>query len=167
MISIEVSKIQVKIPSKIYEDVILKGDASRNTGQAVERCGIIVGRKDGDVIIVTHLIEDEKPEEQGAFHVLRETAHVHPLLRIIVKDDPTVDYIGEWHTHPNGPSRPSMIDHASMMEMIGNPAFGNVIWGILIVFPRDNDAICYYYAEDLIVKIECIIQSDSKLIYPE
>ena len=52
----------------------------------------------------------------------------------------TFNYIGEWHSHPNFAVRPSDVDIASMLELVGEASFkGN--FAVLMIARLDADEL--------------------------
>lgn len=127
-----------------------------------ERAGILMGKKkefpDQIQIKVTHIIEDLNPNFRSPFSVERITNHVYIQMEEIKKEHSNLDYIGEWHTHPNGPKQGSFLDHLSMLEMIDNPNFGRIFWVVLLIFLPKSPPIGYYYDKDNIMSITINIQ---------
>jgi len=127
-----------------------------------ERAGILIGKKskfsDQIQIKVTHIIEDLNPDFSSPYSVERITNHIYTQMEKIKKEHPDLDYIGEWHTHPNGLKQGSFLDHLSMFEMIENPAFGNIFWVILLIFIPKYFPIVYYYDKNNATSIPVKIQ---------
>ena len=55
-------------------------------------------------------------------HFVRDVEHHHQALEQFFDrtghDYRTFNYLGEWHSHPNFPSRPSVTDLCSMQELV-------------------------------------------------
>ncbi|MBF0304990.1 MAG: M67 family metallopeptidase [Alphaproteobacteria bacterium] len=81
-----------------------------------EACGLVVGRREGDTLIVTRVVEatnvvqpDDRPKR---FEVDPETR-----IRLEKRLRGTPDeLIGHWHSHPFGPPSPSARDLAQAYE---------------------------------------------------
>ncbi len=132
-----------------------------------ERAGILIGKKSkfsGQIQIkITHVIEDSNPNFSSRYSVERITNHIYTQMEKIKKEHPDLDYIGEWHTHPNGLKQGSFLDHLSMFEMIENPAFGNIFWVILLIFIPKSFPIGYYYDKNNVISIPVKIQIENEV----
>lgn len=146
--------IVVKIPQILVTPFLITKDLSKDFKLENERCGIIVGKRKKNQILITNLIEDESPRLKDPFQVFRETSHIYPDLINSIKKNSEIDYLGEWHTHPNGPMRASIVDHISMKEMINNPIYGNIYWAILLLFLPEQKIVVYYYDSEYSKKIK-------------
>ena len=121
------------ISSKNYRKFFLTENTTLTMGNK-ERCGILVGKRlNEEDFSVDYVIQDINPIIQGKYKVVRSTKSVYPSLQKIINEDYNVDYIGEWHTHPFGPSQPSLCDLLTMENMINNPVYGNIDWAIMIL----------------------------------
>ncbi len=155
---IKANKIVIQLPKFIHEQTIVSKEGLEIEGERVERCGILVGKRDDPYLVsITDLIEDSSPLEQTPFQVYRETSHVYPQLLEAMKLNPTVDYIGEWHTHPNGPYCASLVDHYSMISMLNNLAFGNIEWVVMVVFLPNRKINGFFYRDYHVMQVNCIL----------
>lgn len=135
-------KIRVEIQESLYNQYF---NPEKNRNNQLERCGILVGKKLSDeLFLITEIIEDVKPISQSTFGVFRSTEHIYPKLIKSIEQNPDTDYLGEWHTHPNGPDSASFIDLLSMRSMINNPSYGDVEWAILLIIIKYQREILYY-----------------------
>jgi len=149
-------KIIIELPISIYQSFGFSKIKTNSYSLKNERCGIVVGtRIDYEKINITHLIEDKTPLLQNPFQVLRVTSHIYPELIRLIENNGNIDYLGEWHTHPNGPICASWIDHSTMKEMVNNLEFGDLKWVILMIFLPDQKIVSYYYENNNYSKIEC------------
>ncbi len=127
-----------------------------------ERAGILMGNKkefpDQIQIKVTHIIEDLNTNFRTPLSVERITNHIYTQMEEIKREHPDLDYIGEWHTHPNGSKQASFLDHLSMLEMIDNPNFGKILWVVLLIFVPKSPPVGYYYEKENIISITINIQ---------
>ena len=148
--------IIVELPQKLIQALRLSSPKANSHSLENERCGIIVGKRETyERIRITKLIEDKYPVIQSPFEILRETSHIYPELVNLVNENNYFDYLGEWHTHPNGPMRASFMDHISMKEMVNNPSFGELSWIILLIFFPGQKFVTYYYENDFCKQIDC------------
>ncbi len=120
-----------------------------------ERCGILVGKKlKEDEYLVSKIIEDKNPIHCGPFAVTRNIKNVYSQLLDEIDKDQSLDYLGEWHTHPFGPNSPSLVDIMSIKEMINNPLFGTLDWIIMVVFFPNSQQKAYFFTNEIFQEME-------------
>ncbi|WP_371806873.1 Mov34/MPN/PAD-1 family protein [Candidatus Lokiarchaeum ossiferum] len=136
-------KIRAEIQKSLYNQYF---NRDKHWSYQLERCGILVGKKISDeYFLITEIIEDVNPISQSPFGVFRSTEHIYPKLIESIEQNPDSDYLGEWHTHPNGPNSASFIDILSMRSMINNPIYGDIEWAILLIIIKYQREILYYF----------------------
>lgn len=101
-----------------------------------ETGGILIGRRDGLHITVTHIVGPGPRATHKRDRFWRDGQHAkRELDRIYAKTSGVSDYIGEWHSHPvSGP--PSTVDQATMRRISQDPAYATTV-PVLAVVQRD------------------------------
>jgi [CysO sulfur-carrier protein]-S-L-cysteine hydrolase len=70
-----------------------------------------------------HFVRDPKLHEKAIHRFFERTGHNYERF----------NYLGEWHSHPSFPTRPSTTDIRSMRRIIGEPNIGANFAALLIV----------------------------------
>jgi len=113
-------KFQVEIPGHLVNDII--GVCAKADG--AETGGILVGIYiDGWTrAFVTDLMDAPADSKGAARHFERGISGVRDELIRLWSGVPRKYYLGEWHSHPDGPPWPSDEDMASMRAIARDPA---------------------------------------------
>ena len=82
---------------------------ARASADGLETGGILLGHDDGDMMHVTIAGGPGPDAVREKRRFLRDLAHARALADHAYERDISV-WIGEWHTHPNGPPEPSDVD---------------------------------------------------------
>jgi integrative and conjugative element protein (TIGR02256 family) len=94
--------------------------AQLRAGRAAERGGILVGliHRKRRIVYVTDAIAPSR-DSRGTSRFFVRGVRDYPELLLEVEDRTggILGYVGEWHTHPKGPSSPSPRDMASVREL--------------------------------------------------
>lgn len=95
--------------------------------------GVFVGFKQEKLVVIEDvLIPDDF--ENGKTIFVRHPGTLNDRLELIFKKtNGKSTYIGEWHSHPNGPATPSSTDITAMKEIAGNEKIGNSNPTLMIV----------------------------------
>lgn len=104
------------------------------SADGLETGGILLGHDDGDTLRVT-IAGDPGPgalREKRRF--LRDLAHARALADDAYEHDSSV-WIGEWHTHPDGPPEPSDVDLATYAKHLADDRLGFDRFLSVIVLP--------------------------------
>jgi integrative and conjugative element protein (TIGR02256 family) len=76
-----------------------------------ERGGLLLGHRKADAIQLTSATFPNAWDQGAPTRFYRsERGHCVIALRAWLKSGMTVDWVGEWHTHPGGSAAPSFID---------------------------------------------------------
>ncbi len=76
-----------------------------------EAGGILLGYRRGDHFEVIHATEPSEIDKRSRFHFVREAKyHSEIASKLWAKSNGTINYIGEWHTHPEETPTPSSLD---------------------------------------------------------
>lgn len=97
--------------SRGHRDVIVR--AARNT-YPNECCGLLLGRREGDDLIVDEVVESENlsAHPENSFEIdMRLRLRLQRELRGTGRD-----IVGHYHSHPDGPAEPSARDRAEAWE---------------------------------------------------
>lgn len=90
-------------------DVISKH--RQNTPSKLEAGGILLGYRRGNHIHIAHASEPQKNDKRQRFNFFRQDQkHQELATSLWYSSGETIDYIGEWHTHPVKIPSPSSID---------------------------------------------------------
>lgn len=75
-----------------------------------ESGGIILGERRGKHVIIEFITVPQKGDiKRRQFFHRRDPQHV-VHAKALIKNNPTISYLGEWHTHPQRIPKPSMLD---------------------------------------------------------
>jgi integrative and conjugative element protein (TIGR02256 family) len=90
----------------------------QNGAMASEAGGILLGSRRGRHIEVTMATSPKQSDKQGrtAFHRLSDYHQVY-AIRAWRRLGKTVDYVGEWHTHPESTPSPSGVDKSEWSKL--------------------------------------------------
>jgi proteasome lid subunit RPN8/RPN11 len=80
--------------------------------------GILVGRYEEDCSIA--FIEETllpKKYTSSRYYFDRGSEGLKHQLEVYYRKKPKLFYVGEWHTHPDGPATPSLLDKSTMLEL--------------------------------------------------
>lgn len=94
--------------------------------------GVLLGRENSKIYI-EELIEDSTSEDRSPVHFVRNIQGIWESINIYAKENYPNDYIGEWHTHPEGFTNPSIIDDYQMFSIIDSPYFGFIRKAVLLI----------------------------------
>jgi integrative and conjugative element protein (TIGR02256 family) len=67
----------------------------------------------------------------------RDVPHAQALADLVYRTDGSI-WIGEWHTHPAGPARPSRRDLTSYRRMLSDPELAFRVFLTVIVIPGED-----------------------------
>ena len=83
--------------------------------------------------------------ESSRYHFERGSEGLNEILEMHYTATPSLIYVGEWHTHPDGPARPSGTDLKAMRELASDPAvlINNPV--LLILEMRKKQFACEWY----------------------
>lgn len=68
----------------------------------------------------------------------RDVAYAQAVADLAYSTDGSI-WLGEWHTHPGGPARPSRLDLTSYRRMLGDPELAFTFFLAVIVLPGQAD----------------------------
>lgn len=84
-----------------------------------ESGGILLGRRRGKHLEVLLATEPGLHDKRSTYLFLREAEdHAEVAQQVWLKGDRQIDYLGEWHTHPQAVPIPSRIDRAEWCKLI-------------------------------------------------
>lgn len=145
----------VTISDSLYKNLI---DISRNS--KIEECGIFLGRYNDYKFEIIKIAQDYENQFGTGNSTIRQTKNIYEEYQKIIAKDASIDYIGEWHTHPTGKGNPSYFDNIAMKFLINHPKYSNPTELILgIINPKDSLRVfLYQYSLHKIkeIKIEII-----------
>lgn len=108
----------LQIPKIIYEELINKYQNS-----SLEQCGIFLGELNEETIKIVKYIQDNINKNKKRGSTIRYTKGIYQKYQKYINQHDSIDYIGEWHTHPNGPSYPSFLDNRAMKGLLNHPLY--------------------------------------------
>jgi integrative and conjugative element protein (TIGR02256 family) len=84
----------------------------QNRSDIPESGGILMGYRRGEHLHVTHATPPQATDRRKRFQFNRSSQpHQMIALERWKESGGTIDYLGEWHTHPQATPAPSMMDH--------------------------------------------------------
>jgi len=110
---------QVVISESLLLEMVEKSQARipNETG------GVIVGKYDGGTVIIK-AISDQGPNALVTpISFLRDGVYSQQFLIDKTMEDPSILYVGEWHSHPSGQESPSQKDIKGMVEVANSPDY--------------------------------------------
>jgi integrative and conjugative element protein (TIGR02256 family) len=110
-----VTATQILIPRRLLEQMEVSGRASEIRN---ESGGLLLGFRKGLSIEIKE-ITFPQPRDRASPTLFRRSAfgHREKALASWKASGGTVDWVGEWHTHPNGFASPSFIDRLSWRKL--------------------------------------------------
>ncbi len=77
-------------------------------------------------------------------------------LKLLFKKDPSIIYVGEWHTHPDNPPIPSLTDRIAMNEIVQHEkvAINSPILLIMSIREGMYELVFYVYFKNKFYKYE-------------
>ena len=148
-------KKRVIVANSIYKNLVYISKNSK-----IEECGIFLGRYDGNKFEIIKIVQDHENQFGTENSTVRQTKNIYEEYREIINKDNSIDYIGEWHTHPTGKANPSYFDNTAMKFLLNHPKYSNPTELILgIINPKDGlRAFLYQFGLRKIkeIKIEII-----------
>jgi integrative and conjugative element protein (TIGR02256 family) len=107
--------MRILIPRTLISEIegqVSKGRSSHEAG------GIILGLRKGDAIQITK-VTTPFPWDKATSMRFERSAFGHRMtaLRAWKASQGTVDWVGEWHTHPFGSSNPSYTDRSTWRNL--------------------------------------------------
>lgn len=88
-----------------------------------ENGGILLGKVTDDYfrVTITNITEPTLFDKKGRYHFIRSKRSVQKTINKLWKlSDREINYIGEWHTHPQENPKPSLTDEIMIAECIKN-----------------------------------------------
>jgi len=102
-----ISRTNIKLLNTLYIE---------NEGYEVG--GILLGKRSKDDFIVTNIVFNFSRESLKRNKYIRNILNLTEIISELIKDSNyEIDYIGEWHTHPNMSTKFSSIDKKAMVEL--------------------------------------------------
>jgi integrative and conjugative element protein (TIGR02256 family) len=93
------------------ESLSIMSNFEQNRPEKPESGGVLLGRRRGDHIEIIAVTEPGPGDiRQRAFFHRRDPSHQESAIRFWQESNGEVDYVGEWHTHPEFHPTPSHLD---------------------------------------------------------
>ena len=110
---------------------------ARHSADGKETGGILLGHDTGDRLHVVTAGGPGPAAQRSPHRFLRDLDHARTLADQAYDEDGSV-WIGEWHTHPSGPARPSPLDLTTYTAHVANDSLGFDRFLACIVVPCAN-----------------------------
>ena len=106
--------VKLEIEETIIEKMILESRAH----YPKEFGGILIGRYSDDLntAIITDIIIPAEYDNSRS-HFVRGNEGIEERLNAEFNKNPSIIYLGEWHTHPNSSPNPSQIDIRTLIAL--------------------------------------------------
>lgn len=119
--------------------------------------GILTGIREKDFWVIVDIEVPTKFESQKSGFIRHADFLNDYLQKIFVESNSKIEYLGEWHTHPNGSTQFSLQDLSSMKEIANNPEIKNTT-PLLIILGIGNDIKyqCYSLKSNQLIKFNHI-----------
>ncbi|WP_315823498.1 Mov34/MPN/PAD-1 family protein [Paraflavitalea speifideaquila] len=155
----------------ISEELVLKIAGYGINNYPKEFGGLLLGRytSDNKVVIVEDIILPQK-YKSSKYCFERGSEGLKEILELKYNASPSLIYVGEWHTHPDGPADPSRTDIKAMSELANdkNVLITNPVLMILEIRKKDYKMALYFYYTNKLLQYhlsdkrkETIIREDS------
>lgn len=94
----------------------------------------------------------------GVTRFYRDTQDLNLYLQELQKSNSELLYLGEWHSHPNGPAVPSHVDKVTMLKIARDPKtkIKNPIMGIMSMWGFNSNIEFYVVHNESVLKYEKI-----------
>ncbi len=127
-------KKNVVISKNLYDKLV---EISKNS--MIEECGIFLGSYRDNKFEIKKIVQDHENQFGTGSSTIRQTKNIYNKYQENIKFNNSIDYIGEWHTHPIGSANPSRFDNNAMKFLLNHPKYSNPKELILgIVSPVDG-----------------------------
>ena len=100
----------------------------------IEECGIFLGCHFDSKFEIIKIVQDGVNQFGTESSTIRQTKNIYDEYQGIINKDNSIDYIGEWHTHPTGKASPSHFDNKAMKFLLNHPKYSypkELILGII------------------------------------
>ncbi len=136
---VEMRKVRLVIDAAALETLM----AHRQTGKALEACGVLLGRQWDDLLQVTLATPPQKSDVRSRTRYARmKTGHLTLAKAEWKNSKGLIGYLGEWHSHPEDHAHPSSHDLRSSREIAkrNRSSVLGIIVGVLGCYAYLSDA---------------------------
>ncbi len=129
----------------------------------IEECGIFLGFYDNYKFEIKEIVQDDANQFGSGCSTIRQTKNIYEEYQKIISKDNSIDYIGEWHTHPSGKANPSYFDNKAMKFLLNHPEYSfpkELILGII----NSKDGLRVFLYQNDIKKMNEVIVKIIKLV---
>ncbi len=109
----------------VISESLLAELVSISTNSIVEECGIFLGFDDDSKFEIKNIVQDKINQFGTGSSTIRQTKNIYDEYQAIINDDNSIDYIGEWHTHPMRKIIPSNYDNIAMKFLLNHPKYSH------------------------------------------
>lgn len=93
----------------------------RQRPRAAERGGVLAGYRSGRHWVITHVSPPSARSLGGLFWVRRDRRDAQRFInRVFAETNGAVNYLGEWHTHPEARPTPSACDRKMLCDLLAS-----------------------------------------------
>ncbi|MFW9969248.1 MAG: Mov34/MPN/PAD-1 family protein, partial [Candidatus Odinarchaeota archaeon] len=111
----------------------------------IEECGIFLGDYEDNKFIIKNIVQDYENQFGTENSTVRQTKNIYEEYQKKINLEYSIDYIGEWHTHPIGNAFPSRFDDKAMLFLLNQPKYSSPKELILgIVSPKEGLRVFLY-----------------------
>lgn len=80
--------------------------------------GVLAGYWNGEDAVITDVVGPGAGAEHERFHFTPDYEfHTREIARLYLASNGVTTYLGDWHSHPNGPSSLSPVDRRTLREI--------------------------------------------------
>ena len=138
------SKKKGIIPKSLYIELLELSKSSK-----IEECGIFLGDYEDNKFIIKNIVQDNENQFGTVNSTVRETNNIYEEYQNKINLEYSIDYIGEWHTHPSGKSNPSHFDNEAMKFLLNHPKYSYPKELILGIINSKNGLRVFLYQYDI------------------
>lgn len=103
-----------------------------------EVAGIIIGkREDKKSLIKSILVDNKSLRNSNKYGVTRMTKGVVEEFDDLINEDNSIDWIGEWHTHPKSVCKPSFVDMVTIESLFEDETY-NYPENVILIISGEN-----------------------------
>ena len=130
----------VAITKSLYNELV---DLSKSS--KIEECGIFLGDYEDNKFTIKSIVQDQENQFGTGNSTIRQTENIYDAYQNKIRLNNSIDYIGEWHTHPKGNANPSRFDHKAMNFLLNHPKYSSPKKLILgLISPKEGLRVFLY-----------------------
>lgn len=126
--------------------------------------GLLLGRyiNNNKIVLIEDIVLPTK-YKSSRYYFERGSEGLREILERRYNGNPRLIYVGEWHSHPDSPAKPSSTDMNAMRELANdkNVLITNPVLMILEIRKRDYKVELYFFYDNKLLQYDSV---DKKLI---